>query len=508
MSDLEMNRPRIILSFAIASLALVGGCMVGPDFRAPSDRPTESWTSFDHPAPTTNPTTSPTTQNSTVDPTSPADIARWWQSFGDAELNSLIARGVESNIDLRQAEARIRQARAARGVVASALYPTANVSGSYSRSGSGRDSDSGTTITNPDGTTTTFGGNSASHDLYRAGLDATWELDIFGGVRRDVEAAIADIRFAVEDRRDVLVTLTSEIALAYLDLRGFQTQLILARKNLEAQQYTADLTRRRQRGGFVSSLDVANAEAQVATTTSQIPALEQSARQTIYSISVLLGQEPGTLVDELSSDAPIPTVPPSIPIGLPSELLRRRPDIRRAEELVHAATARIGVATADLFPRFSLTGSLAVSGSKPANLANWNNSFWSFGPSVSWPLFDAGRIRANIAVQDAMQEQALLTYRSAVLTALQDVENALVAYSHEQTRRIALAQAVDANRRAVDLSTRLYQNGQTDFLNVLNAQRALFLSEDALAQSERTVATNLVSLYKGLGGGWDNDDAR
>lgn len=502
-----MNRSRIIFSICAACAILLAGCIVGPDYRAPSDKPMESWASLTMSSPTSNPTIAPTTQVSTVDPNSAAQVVRWWQSFGDAELNSLIQRGVESNIDLRQAEARIRQARAARGVVASALYPAANVSCSYSRSGSGRDNSSWRqTIVNPDGSVTTLGGSSASHDLYQAGLDATWEIDIFGGVRRDVEAANSDIGAAVEDRRNVLVTLTSEIALAYLDLRGFQTQLILAKKNLEAQQYTADLTRRRQRGGFVSSLDVANAEAQVATTTSQIPTLEQSARQTIYSISVLLGQEPGTLVDELSSDAPIPKVPPSIPIGLPSELLRRRPDIRRADEQVHAATARIGVATADLFPKFSLTGSLGVSGSKPANLANWNNSFWSFGPSVSWPLFNAGRIRSNIAVQNAVQEQALLTYRSTVLTALQDVENALVAYSHEQKRRIALTQAVDANRRAVSLATQLYTNGQTDFLNVLNAQRALFASEDALAQSERTVATNLVSLYKGLGGGWEDAD--
>jgi len=403
---------------------------------------------------------------------------------------------------VRQTEARIRQARASRGVVASGLYPTADVSGSYSRSGTGRDGQR-TTVQNPDGTTTTFGGDT-NHDLYRAGLDANWEIDIFGGVRRDVEAANADIVAAVEDRRDVLVTLTSEIALAYLDLRSFQTQLMLAQKNLQTQQYTADLTRRRKAGGFVSALDVANAEAQVATTTSQIPALTQAARQAMYSIAVLLGEEPGTLVDELSNESPVPRVPDSIPIGLPSELLRRRPDIRRAEAQVHAATARIGVATADLFPRFALTGSLAVAGEKPASLANWNNSLWSFGPSVSWPLFDAGRIRSNIAVQTAVQEQTLLAYRATVLIALQDVENALVAYAQEQTRRVALSQAVDANRRAVNLSTQLYQQGQIDFLNVLNSQRALFASEDALAQSDRTVAQNLVSLYKGLGGGWED----
>jgi NodT family efflux transporter outer membrane factor (OMF) lipoprotein len=297
--------------------------------------------------------------------------------------------------------------------------------------------------------------------------------------------------------------LTSEVALNYLDLRGFQRQLAIARQNLAAQQYSADLTRRRQRGGFVSALDVAQADAQVASTLSQIPLLEQSARQTIYSLSVLLGREPAALVQELSGDGAIPPVPPEVPVGLPSDLLRRRPDIRRAEAQLHAATARIGVATADLFPRFSLSGALNVQGSKVKDLTNWNNAFWSFGPAVSWPLFSAGRIRSNIAVQNALTDQALLSYEQTVLTALQEVENALVAYAQEQQHRAALQDAVTANRRAVDLAQLLYSQGQTGFLDVLTAQRSLYASEDALVQSERTIATNLVALYKGLGGGWE-----
>jgi NodT family efflux transporter outer membrane factor (OMF) lipoprotein len=432
----------------------------------------------------------------TTQPVAAADLVNWWHTFNDPELDSLVARAVQSNLDLRQAESRVRQARATRGVVVAGFWPTVDVSGSYTRSGNGR----GSAV---QGSSNGSGNISTSQDLYRAGLDASWEIDVFGGVRRDIEAAEADIQAAVEDRRDVLVTLTSEVALSYLDLRGFQRQLEIARENLNAQQYSADLTRRRQRGGFVSGLDVANADAQVATTLSQIPALEQLARQAIYSIAVLLGQQPGSLVEELSTTAPIPPVPGAIPVGLPSELLRRRPDVRRAEAQLHAATARIGVATSDLFPKFALTGSLAVQDTKVKGLANWNNSFWSFGPSVSWPLFDAGRIFSNIEVQNAVQEQALLTYQRSVLVAFQDVENALVAEAQEQLRRAALIDAVDANRRAVDLATRLYTHGQTDFLNVLTAQRALFASQDALAQSDRTVATNRVALYKGLGGGWE-----
>ena len=454
---------------------LLAGCTVGPDFHSPDREMPMAWAT---------PTTAPTTQRS-VATTNPVEPAEWWTTFGDPRLDSLVARAIEANLDLIEAEA-----RAQRGVVAAGFWPTANTSGSYRRSGGGDSSGQ-------------FSGGSSSRDLYRAGLDASWELDIFGGTRRNIEAAEADIQFAVEDRRDVMVTLTSEVALNYLDLRGAQRQITIARQNLQSQQQSAELTRRLQGGGFVGGLDLANAEAQVATTQSQIPLLEASAMQSIYNLSVLLGLEPGTLVTELSDIAPIPTTPPEVPVGLPSELLRRRPDIRRAEAQLHAATARIGVATADLFPRFSLTGSLGLQGSQLKSLGNWSNRFWSIGPDVSWPIFDAGRIRANIEVQNAIEEQALVNYQRSVLVALQDVETALVSYDKEQQHRRSLVDAVAANRRAVDLATQLYRQGQTDFLNVLSAQRSLFVTEDALVQSDRTVATDLVALYKALGGGWD-----
>jgi NodT family efflux transporter outer membrane factor (OMF) lipoprotein len=485
----------------------LSGCMVGPDFHEPKPGTPPAWVSMTDPPPPM-PTTIPSTQ-ATTEPTTQstasmteAQVAQWWWNFDDPQLNSLIERAIDSNIDVKLAEARIRQARASRGVVASAFWPTVNTNASYTRSDTGRGANVQVTTTPGGGTSTAR--ISTGKDLYAAGLDAAWELDIFGGVRRDIEASEADIQAAIEDRRDVLVTLTSEVALNYLDLRGFQRQLAIARQNLAAQQYTADLTRRRQRGGFVSALDVAQADAQVAATLSQIPLLEQSARQAIYSLSVLLAREPAALVEELSSGGAIPPVPPEVPVGLPSDLLRRRPDVRRAEAQLHAATARIGVATADLFPRFSLSGALNVQGSKVKDLANWNNAFWSFGPAVSWPLFSAGRIRSNIGVQNALTDQALLSYEQTVLTALQEVENALVAYAQEQQHREALRDAVAANRRAVDLAQLLYSQGQTGFLDVLTAQRSLYASEDALVQSERTIATNLVALYKGLGGGWES----
>jgi NodT family efflux transporter outer membrane factor (OMF) lipoprotein len=250
---------------------------------------------------------------------------------------------------------------------------------------------------------------------------------------------------------------------------------------------------------------VANAKAQVATTEATIPVFESSARAAIYSLGVLLGLEPAALTQDLAKAAPIPPTPPAIPVGLPSELLRRRPDIRRAEAQLHAATARIGVATADLFPKFNLAGTFGLSANDFAKLGKFTSNFWSWGPSVTWPIFAGGRIYYNIKVQDALTEQALLTYEKTVLTALKDVETALVAYAKQQETHKSLSEAVVNNRKAVDLATQLYLAGKSDFLNVLIAQRSLFATEDALAQSTTTVDTNLIALYKALGGGWEEE---
>ena len=451
----------------VSCLILLAGCKVGPNFQPPQTEVPHAWVG---PVP---PRTTATEQA----------LAQWWTTFEDPTLTSLIGRAVESNLDLRLAEARIRQARAARGVAASGLGPTLDATGSYRRSGDAI------------GTT----------NLYQAGLDAAWELDFFGGTRRSIEAATANLEAAIDARLNTLVTLVAEVALNYIDLRGFQEQIAIAQRNLKAQQHSAELTQQRFEGGFVSGLDVANAEAQVATTAAQIPALEQSAQQTIYSLSLLLGLEPGALLAELSPRGDIPAAPPAVPVGVPSELLRRRPDIRQAEAQIHAATAEIGVATADLFPRFSLTGNVGTQGSKFSSLTDWSNRFWSFGPSASWTFFATGRILSNIEVQKALQEQSFITYRQTVLAALQDVENALIASVKEQEHYKLLTEAVTANRRAVDLATRLYTQGETDFLNVLQAQGALYASENALALSARTLATNLVALYKALGGGWTPD---
>ena len=459
------------------ALALAG-CNVGPNFRAPEPDAPGSWI---HPVRQNYPSSQPAKTTSD----GPADVAQWWKNFNDPLLDSLIDRSISANLDLRQAASRLREARATFGFVAADEYPQIGTSGSYARSASGA------------------GAVDNGHSLYRTGLDASWELDIFGGIRRNAEAARADIDAAVEDRRDVLISVVSEVAIDYVSLRGYQRQLEIARGNLEAQKKSADLTRRLFAGGFNSRLDVANSDALVATTASTIPVLETQRRQTMYSIAVLLAEPPGELIGELSVPQPIPIAPPNVPVGLPSELLRRRPDVRRAVAQLHAATARIGAAEADLYPRFSLTGEFGFENPKPASLLDYSSHFWSFGPAVSWPLFDGGRIRANIAVRDEVEVQAVLSYRASMLTALNDVENALVAYAEEQEHRAALADAVDANRQAVALATQLYTQGQTDFLNVLTAQRSLFSSEDSLVASDRSVVTDLITVYKALGGGWE-----
>jgi outer membrane protein, multidrug efflux system len=467
----------LLLSYLLAGLcSLAGsGCTVGPDYRPPESASPAAWIGPTPPMSITGPRQT--------------DLAQWWISFGDPTLTSLVDRAVASNLSVQQAEARIRQARAARGGVAAGFWPTADAIATGTRRRSVGSSSRGTL-----GTT---------QNLFVAGLDAAWELDLFGGTRRSVEAADADMQATVEDYRDLLVSLAAEVALNYIDLRGLQQQVLITQENLKAQEHSAELTRMRFRAGLVGALDVANAEAQAAITAAQIPVLETAAQQTIYNLSVLLALEPSALLTKLSSAASIPASLPEVPMLLPSELLRRRPDVRRAEAQIHAATARIGVATADLFPKLNLAGSSGFQGNKTNDWLKWKNRIWSFGPSLDWKIFDAGRIRSNIEEQQALQDQAVLSYKGTVLGAFQDVENALIAYDKEQQRRKALADAVTANRKAVDLALRLYTQGQTDFINVLDAERSLYTSEDSLVQSTRTLSVDLVALYKALGGGWE-----
>ncbi|MBU0664723.1 MAG: efflux transporter outer membrane subunit [Proteobacteria bacterium] len=456
-------------------LPLLSSCMLGPDFQRPEAKISSSqWLD--------QASTAPETASKAEQ-----ELAQWWKIFNDPILTSLIERAMQANLDLQMAESRIRQARAVMGIAGADLGPAVDSAASYRRSqtpGSGNNTEATTT------------------NLYKMGFDAGWEIDLFGGLRRGVEATGADLDASMEDRRDLLVSLSAEVAGNYLNLRSLQQRLTIAHQNLKAQKHTADLTHQLFDTGFVGKLDVVRAEALAATTAGQIPLLEAQIRQTIYSLSLLLGGEPSTLLAELTSKVSLPVVLATVPIGLPSELLLRRPDIRRAEAKIHAATARIGVAKADLFPKFTITGSLGLQNNTFNSTFNQTSNFWSLGPALNWPLFDMGRRRANLELQKAVEEEQLLAYEQTVLNALREVENALIASTKEEEHRQALTRAVTADRTAVDLATALYRAGENDFLSVLDAQRTLYVAEVTLAQSNRTVSTNLVALFKALGGGW------
>ena len=347
--------------------ALVSGCKVGPNYTTPEVAVPAGWNSA---------TTQPTTQPAVT-------VTQWWTTFNDPVLEELVEGAVAANLDLRIAAARVREARALRRVAGASLLPTIDGFGSYSRS---RQSE------NIEGFDTTAGTGGGGHggvggeaptfnpgdemDLFQAGFDASWELDVFGGVRRSIEAARADVEAAVEDARDVYVTLLAEVARNYVDLRGLQRQLAIARANLKSQEETLSLTRARFDAGLVGELDVTRARTQAKTTESIIPGLETQLRAAAHRIEVLSGVHPGAMSQRLLVEAPLPATPPAVPLGLPSELLRRRPDIRRAERQLAAATARIGVATAELFPRFSLTGSFGFQASEASDQGDWDSRFW------------------------------------------------------------------------------------------------------------------------------------
>jgi NodT family efflux transporter outer membrane factor (OMF) lipoprotein len=398
---------------------------------------------------------------------------------------------------VRLAQARVREARAQAGVTRSALFPSLNASGDYSRQRL-----SGNT---PSGVLARAAGRPLEQNFFNAGLDMNWELDIFGGNRRALEASNADFAATEESGRGVLITVVGDVGLNYLDLRGLQKQLAVARANLRLQEQTLALTRDRFHAGLASDLDTARAEAQAANTRSLIPLLEQDIRRSIHRLSILIGKEPAELESHLIAATAIPSAVPGIPVGLPSDLLRRRPDIRQSERELAAATGRIGVATADLFPRFFLTGTAGLQSLNASDFFDAGSRFWSLGPSVRWPIFTAGRIRQNIKVQNARQEQALIRYEQAVLTSLEEVENALVACGKEQEHHQALIESESANRRAVELADQRYRSGLVDFLNVLETQRSLLAVQDDVARSERTEGQNLVRLYKALGGGWEGE---
>jgi NodT family efflux transporter outer membrane factor (OMF) lipoprotein len=427
----------------------------------------------------------------------PVISTAWWKNFNDPELDSLIARAVHSNLDLRIAQARVREARAESQETYANFWPTVDSSGSYARAQESRHQPVLGSLPVPSNVP-------FENNVYQAGFDANWEIDVFGGQRRAVQASSAQFAATEYGRDDVLLTLLGDVARNYIELRGAQRELAITEDNIKAQEETLAITKDRFTHGLTSDLDVEQATTVLKTTGAEVPALETTIDTSIHRLGVLLGLEPEALMAELSKPTSIPAAPPTVPAGLPSELLLRRPDVRQAERQLAAATANIGVATADLYPKFSLTGLAGVESISASDWFSGGSRFWSVGPTVTWRAFDAGSIRANIRVQDARQEQALAIYEETTLRAFEDVEDSLVAYAKEQTRRLSLMEAVAASQASLNISQRLYANGLTDFVNVLEAERSLYAAQDALVQSDRNVSVDVVALYKSLGGGWEN----
>lgn len=495
-----MNRNGLV----VASLAaLLAGCTVGPDYRPPQMEVPQRW----HELPADGvvvPATQPASTGEAPTATQPADLARWWRTFADPHLERLIERTVIANLDLKIAEARIREARAQRAMVAGESWPALNASAAYLRrepSQNGAEA----RLFNPATSLIGLSRSDLGYELYQAGFDAAWELDLFGRVRRGIEAADANTAAAREGRQDLLISLEAEVARNYIEMRSAQHRLRLAQENVAIQAATLELVRQRRSVGAVTELDVHRAAAQLSISQTYVPVFVRQIRLSLHALSVLLAEDLDALSEELSTAGSIPPVLGDIPVGLPSDLLRRRPDIRRAERQLAAATAQTGVAVADLFPRVGLNGSLGIEATEFSNLGDWSSRTFGIGPWVRWPLFAGGRIRANIRVQQARQEQALAQYERVVLNAFREVEDALVACATERARRRSLADAVEASRQAVELAQLSYEGGATDLLAVLDAQRTLYAAQDALATADQTFVLSLIALYKALGGGWEVD---
>ena len=412
----------------------------------------------------------------------------WWRGFNDERLDHLIELGLAGNHDLRVATARLREARALRSEIELDRFPTVTSQGFYS---SNRESE----VRAP-------GVRDRDLDLYNVGFDATWELDFFGRVRRSVEAATATVEAQEASRRDVVVSLLSEIARNYLELRGAQNQLDVARRNAQNQRETLNVTLRLLEAGRGTELDTSRAQAQLNATLATIPPLESTIKRATYRLGVLTGQQPTALEQELLVALPLPEIPKLVTLGQPEDLLRRRPDIRIAERSLAAATASIGVAVADLFPRVTFIGNVALEAGSFSNIGARGSDTFSFGPRISWAAFDLGRVRARIRQADARAEAALAQYEQRVLIALEETEDSLVDFGRQQTRREYLRESAQASEKATALARLRYQYGVADFLTVLDAERTLLQAQDQLAQSETNTATALIALYKALGGGW------
>ncbi|KAA1002452.1 efflux transporter outer membrane subunit [Paraburkholderia panacisoli] len=489
----------VLLCFALT------GCLVGPNFERPQTSTPEVF----------NRTQSAQASSKAVESEfSP----QWWTLFNDPMLDSLEQQLTDANLDVAAASARLRQSRAEQRIAGAEEYPTLDGAASYYRergspngilsllgvtpTGSQPQSASGAA---PLGVAPLPGSKgSPAYNLYQFGFDASWELDIWGRARRGVEAATALSDASYEDRNAVLLSARAELARDYVQLRDTQALLKIARQNLEIARDATKLTETRVREGVTTNLDVDNASAQAESIESLIPTFESRSETTINAIGVLLAKEPGALQQMLAEPRDVPALPDQVPIGVPSELVQRRPDIRKAEAQLHAATAAIGMAKADFYPRISLNGSAGFQSLQLTNLADWASGQFVVGPSITLPIFEGGRLKGTLQLREAQQQEAAIVYKRTVLEAWREVDDALIVYDAEQRRRDRLTTVVSLNQRALSIARQRYKAGAVDFLDVLNVQRQLLDAQSNLEQSKANAAANLITLCKVLGGGWES----
>ena len=487
----QMGRCRVFLG--LLGLLLGSGCTtVGPDYVPPQpDMPGEFKTDLQEKRFNAEAESEKTADEAKPDipvkVVTQEMLATWWETLEDPLLIRLVDKAIGNNLELKVAQSRVREERAQRGIAESARLPNVNAVGGVSRRQNASAANAGGAV----GST-----------LYSSGFDASWEIDLFGGIQRSVEAAGATVEATQEQLNDTLVTLVAEVALNYIEIRTFQARLQAAEKNQKTQEETLRIVEDRLEGGLSTTLSLEQAKYNLESTRSEIPTLKIGIEKAKNGLTVLLGEFPGSLDKDLDEYSRVPVTPMEVAVGVPADLLRRRPDVRQSERELAAQTARVGVATADLYPKLRLLGSVGLETLSAASFFGGPAAAYQIGPQVTWNIFSSGRIRQNIKVEDERQEQALLRYESTVLTAVKDVENALIDYAEEQVRRDSLIKSVASASEAVSYAQELYKAGLSNFLGVLEAQRSQFTLQDKLAFSEGRVMSNLIRLFKALGGGW------
>ena len=505
-----MSMHRLTLTAAASAIACLGACTVGPNFTPPTAPEIPAWKDG----------------GATIDPTMNPD-PEWWSGFNDPMLTSLMDRAIKGNLTLQQAVLRVIEARQGEVSARAEGVPSLNATGSYARTQLGAqgileskgvyrdlnalaDKNSALNQYKPGlgnevskGLGGVLAGITQPTDLYQYGLSASWELDLFGKVRRSVEQAGAKTEAANEATNDALVMMEGQVAQAYVQLRGAQALAASQQENIRTAQDAFDLTQRRQQHGLTTELDVEQARTQLEDLQRQLPAYEKQVDQATNSLSVLVGEPPGTLDPMLATPAPLPKIPQMVGIGVPSTLARRRPDIREAEAQLHAATANVGVAVASFYPDISLTGNLGLRALDASYLTSWSSHFYSIGPSVSLPIFEGGKLTANLRLARAQTAEAALAYRGTVLNALREVEDALVAYRTDRVARDETEATVKSAELTLYLAHNRYDHGLSDFIQVLDSERTLVVARQQLVQADIGLTNDVVALYKALGGGWE-----